>query len=63
MAQFSANAPGAAAEVADTNETDGIHAVRVRFFGEGWEQFGQYNVHLNDEGRMSKITGVAEKNA
>ena len=62
VAQYSANAPGAAAEVVEDFESDeGRHAVRVRFFGEGWQQFGRYDVSLNDEGRISRIEGVAEK--
>ena len=63
VSQFTAGAPGAAAEVAELSEADGTHTARVRFFGEGWEQFGTYRVTLDESGRILSLNGVAEKGA
>ena len=62
VAQFTANAPGAAAEVAERSEGEETD-VRVRFFGEGWEQFGRYKVRLNAAAKITHITGIAEAKA
>ena len=56
VAHFGASAPDAAAEVVERAEDD----VRVRFFGEDWEQFGRYTIKLNAEAKMTQITGIAE---
>lgn len=63
VSQFAASAPGAAAEVVENTVAEGQHAVRVRFYGEGWEQFGRYKVRLDNAGRVAQITGVAEAKA
>ena len=63
VAQYSANAPGAAAEVAEQSTKGDLHKVRVRFHGDGWEQFGTYDVRLDAADRIAEITGVADKSA
>ena len=57
VAQYTASAPGAAAEVAEETKAG---EVRVRFYGDGWEQFGRYQVTLNDAGRIARIAGIVE---
>lgn len=59
VAQFGASAPGAAAEVVESTDDH----IRIRFFGEGWEQFGRYKVQLNADAKIAEITGIAEAKA
>ena len=63
VAEYSANAPGAAAEVVEETGEGSTRQVRVRFFGEGWEQFGRYEVTLDDHARIARLDGVAETGA
>lgn len=61
VAQYSANAPGSAAEVVETREDGNTTDVRVRFYGDWGEQFGRYRAELNADNRISRLEGVPER--
>ena len=61
VAQYSANAPGSAAEVVESTDAQDGTVVRVRFHGDWGEQFGRYRVRLDDDGRIAALDGVAER--
>lgn len=60
VAQYSAGAPGSAAEVVDMTGEGDSRDLRIRFFGDWGEQFGRYQATLNGSGRISRLDGVAE---
>jgi ketosteroid isomerase-like protein len=62
LGQFSESAPGWAATVIDTAETNGMTRATIRFAGPGPDgaemvQFGQYFIDTAADGRIARMTG------
>ncbi|WP_108813921.1 molecular chaperone GroEL [Loktanella sp. Alg231-35] len=58
VGMFSAQAPGAVAEVATTQSRDGVTRATIAFkMPNGMEQLGQYFVEMGQDGQISRMVG------